>query len=277
MRRDSAARSMAGGAPPTMPATVRAYSEEENSRSASRRLRGAAPVAGGAVRRGRRAAGSRRLRRGRPWYDARSVFEQAENAENRRGIDGFAQRVVVEADVAAGDGNFQRAAGFGDAVDGFAELPHDFGLFGIAEIEAVGGGPGARADGGDVARGFGDGVHGAGARIERAPAAVAVGGKRERAARALEAHHGGIGRAGHGERVGAHHVIVLLEDPALRGDGRRGEQAAEIVGEIAAWRRERDARFGAGGTRTGRADAGARRRALDRPARRAGISAAMRP
>ena len=49
-------------------------------------------------------------------------------------------------------------AGFGDAVDGFAELPHHFGFFGIAEIEAIGGGPGARADGGHVARGFGDGV-----------------------------------------------------------------------------------------------------------------------
>ena len=219
-----------------MPATVRAYSEEENSRSASalmrcgtllaRRLRAAAIEQHDHVAFGAESHGQR----------ARGVFEHAEHAEDRRGIDGFAERVVVEADVAAGDGNGQRAAGFGDAVDGFAELPHDFGLFGIAEIEAIGGGPGARADGGHVARRFGDGVHGADARIERAPAAVAVGGKREGAARALEAHDGGIGGAGHDERVGAHHVIVLLEDPALRGDGRRGEQAAEICGEIGARR-----------------------------------------
>ena len=151
----------------------------------------------------------------------------------------------------------ERAAGFGDAVDGFAELPHHFGLFGIAEVEAIGGGPGARADGGDVARGFGDGVHRAGARIERAPAAVAAGGKRQRALRALEAHHGGVGGAGHGQRVGAHHVIVLLEDPALRGDGGRGQQAAEIFGEIGARRARACTR--------GSAAAAARRAARDGP------------
>ena len=113
-----------------------------------------------------------------------------------------------------------------------AELPHHFGFFGIAEIQAIRGGAGARAHCGDVARGFGDGMHCADARIERAPAAVAVGGKREGAMRAFEAHDGGIGRAGQDERIGAHHVIVLLEDPALGGDGGRGEQTAEIFGEV---------------------------------------------
>ena len=48
----------------------------------------------------------------------RRVFEHAEDSEDWRGIDGFAERVVVKADVAAGDGNGERAAGFGDAVDG---------------------------------------------------------------------------------------------------------------------------------------------------------------
>ena len=94
---------------------------------------------------------------------------------------GLAERIVVETDVAAGDRNVERAAGFGDAVDRFAELPHDFGLFGIAEVQAIGGGHGARAGAGDVARGFGDGVHRADARIEAHQRPLPSVGKRERA------------------------------------------------------------------------------------------------
>src|SRR6266849_2355779 len=143
------------------------------------------------------------------FQDAGGVVENTEDANDRGGVDGFAEGFVVEADVAAGDRRAEGGAGFGDAVDGFAELPHHFGLFGAAEVEAIRGGDGARAAGGHVAGGFGDGMHRADARIQLAPAAVAVGGEREAAfygagLRILDAHDGGIARAGAGERVGAH-------------------------------------------------------------------------
>ena len=102
------------------------------------------------------------------------VVEDADDSENRRGINALAKRLVVEADVAAGDGNLQFFAGFGDAVDRLRELPHDVGLFGIAEVEAVGRGNRSRAGTCDFAGGLGDGVHRAQARIEIAPASIAV-------------------------------------------------------------------------------------------------------
>ena len=70
------------------------------------------------------------------------VVQNADDAKNRRGIDAFAAGLVVERNVAAGDGRDERGAGFGDAVDGGRELGHDLGLLGIAEVEAVGGGHG---------------------------------------------------------------------------------------------------------------------------------------
>src|SRR6202043_2912123 len=78
----------------------------------------------------------------RDFQDLRGIVENAKDADDRRGIDRFAESFVVEADVAAGDGRAEGGAGFGEAVDGFAELPHHFGLFRAAEIEAIRGGDG---------------------------------------------------------------------------------------------------------------------------------------
>src|SRR5258708_36170049 len=113
------------------------------------------------------------------FQDVRGVVENAEDADDRRWIDRFAESFVVEADVAAGDGSAEGGAGFGEAVDGFAELPHHFGLFGAAKIEAIRGGDGPRAATSHVAGRFGDRVHCANARIQMAPAAIAVGGERK--------------------------------------------------------------------------------------------------
>src|SRR5229473_1009387 len=135
------------------------------------------------------------------FQDARGVFENAEDADDRRGINGFAESFIVETDVAAGDGSAEGGAGFAETVDDFAELPHHFGFFRAAEIEAIRGGDGPRAARGHVAGRFRDGVHGANAGIELAPAAVAVGGERERALddsclRILDAHDSCVARAG---------------------------------------------------------------------------------
>ena len=115
--------------------------------------------------------------------DRHSRLHQADDAEDRRGVDAFAEGLVVEADVAAGDGRFEERAGFGDAFDGFDQLRHDFGAFGIAEVEVVGRGDGQRAGGREVAAAFGHGEFRAFARIEIAVAAVAVerhGDRRDR-------------------------------------------------------------------------------------------------
>src|SRR5260370_16168629 len=111
--------------------------------------------------------------------DARGVFENAEDADDRRWIDRFAESFVVEADVAAGDGSAEGGAGFGEAVDGFAELPHHFGLFGAAKIEAIRGGDGPRAATSHVAGRYRDRGHCANARIQIAPAAHSLGGERK--------------------------------------------------------------------------------------------------
>ena len=107
-------------------------------------------------------------------------------------------------------------------------------------------------------RGFGDGVHGAGARIERAPAAVAVGGKRERAARALEADERGVGGARAGQCVGADHVVVLLEDPALDAmlalaSSFLGRNFGVVVGCFQRLREPQAGRRGTGAFRAARA------------------------
>src|SRR5258708_8492796 len=111
------------------------------------------------------------------FQEVRGVFEHAEHADDRRWIDRLAESFVVEADVAAGDGSAEGGAGFAETVDRFAELPHHFGLFGAAEIEAIRGGDGARAAASHVAGGFRDGVHRAKARIQLPPPPVTLAGK----------------------------------------------------------------------------------------------------
>src|SRR6266404_5763062 len=88
------------------------------------------------------------------------IVQDAYHPYNRRGIDAFAQRLVVEADIAAGDWSLQGFTGLGQAIDDLRELPHDLRLFRVAEVEAIGGshrnGTGTR----DIAGSLGDGMHG---------------------------------------------------------------------------------------------------------------------
>src|SRR6266516_861095 len=126
---------------------------------------------------------------------AGGVFENAQHANDRRGIDRFSEGFVIEADVPASDRRAQRGASFADSIDRLRKLPHQFGLFRAAEIEAVRGRDGPRAAASHVARRFRDGVHRAHTRIQLAPAAVAVGRERQRALydarlRILDAHDG---------------------------------------------------------------------------------------
>ena len=93
------------------------------------------------------------------------------------------RRLVVEADVAADDRDAERAARLAHAVDGLGQLPHHLGVLGVAEVQAVDERERAGADAREVEHRLGHDQRGAGARVDRAPAVVAVGGERQRRGR----------------------------------------------------------------------------------------------
>ena len=147
----------------------------------------------------------------------RRILEQPDHAEHRRGVDRLALGLVVEADVAAGNRHVERAARLADAAHGLAELPHDLGPLGVAEVQVVGRADRLGAGAGDVARRLGHGEHRAPIRVEVAVSAVAVHRHRQALPRALDAHD--AGRATRlRDGVGADRVVELLVGPSLAGD-----------------------------------------------------------
>ena len=160
------------------------------------------------------------------------VFEKANYTQHRSWINALSQSLVVEADVAAGDRDFEFLAGLSDAVNRLRELPHDVGLLGIGEVQAIRRADGSRARAGDVASGFGNRVHRAELRIEIAPSPVAIEGHRESALRAFDSNYAAITDPGSLHRVGLHHGIVLLVNPTLAADVGARKQLLEIVGQI---------------------------------------------
>ena len=58
------------------------------------------------------------------------VLDDSEDPHDRRREDRCVAGLVVEADVAAGDGYAELEAGVGKAAYGFRELPHDTGVLG---------------------------------------------------------------------------------------------------------------------------------------------------
>src|SRR5262249_5080295 len=91
----------------------------------------------------------------------------------------------------------------------------------------------SRSRAGNFARSLCDGMFRAEFRIEIAPASVAIEGHGEAAVCALDADHARISRTRSLDRVGLHHVIVLLPDPALTADVRADEKLLQIGAEIA--------------------------------------------
>ena len=160
---------------------------------------------------------------------ASRVLDHAHDTQDGRRVDGLAVGLVVQAHVAAGDRDVQRAACFGDALDGLGELPHDVGPLRVAEVQAVRRAHREGARAGHVARRLGDRQPRALARVEVAVAAVAVHGERQRPPGALDAHHARTHARGR-DGVRPHHVIVLPVDPALARHLRGGEQGEERVG-----------------------------------------------
>ena len=114
-----------------------------------------------------------------PKRPKRDVFEQANHADGRRGRDGSARGLVVQADIAADDGHVEGATRLGQSADGLGQLPGNGRLSGIAEVEAIRDGDGLCSDAGEVPGGLGDGLGGALARIEARVTRIAIGGQGE--------------------------------------------------------------------------------------------------
>ena len=162
-----------------------------------------------------------------------NVFENADDSDHGCWIDSFAQGFVIKADVAASNRNVKFLAGLSDAINHLRELPHDVRLLWIAEIQAIGRAHRSRTRASHVACRIGDGVHRPKLRIEIAPPAVAIERHGEPALRALDADDASIPGARTFNRVGLHHVVVLLPDPTLPADIRTGEQVLQVAREIA--------------------------------------------
>ena len=117
----SRSRSSSGGTPRTSPCTTFRYSLPPSSPRSHRAAR----------RRRRRAE-----RPARPRVAASSISPTTPSTGVGRIA--FAVRLVVEADVAAGDRDVERAARRANTLDRARELPHDLRPLGIAEVQAVG-------------------------------------------------------------------------------------------------------------------------------------------
>ena len=134
--------------------------------------------------------------------------------------------LVVERDVAAGHRGAERAAGVGDPAARLAELEEHFGLFGVAEVEAVGDAERPRPGAGDIAGRLRDGRLAALIGIERDQPVVAVHADGDPEPGARNPEHAGVSAGPqHGRRL--HGGVVLLVHPALAGDAGRVEQGRQ--------------------------------------------------
>ncbi|CDZ90877.1 hypothetical protein RHRU231_760036 [Rhodococcus ruber] len=151
------------------------------------------------------------------------VVDHAEHGDDRGRQDRSGPGLVVEADVAAGDGNAELRAPVGETAHGLLELPHHARILGRAEVQAVGHGLRGGTGDGDVAVGLGEGELRAGVRVELGVAARSVGGERDPAAGLLvDADHARVGVLGE-HRVAADVAVVLLGDPLAAAQLRRAD------------------------------------------------------
>ena len=113
-------RSASGGMPPSRPCTTAAHSEPPSSGRIAPSTTMSSPARNVAARRA-----------------LAQLVDQPEHAGDGRGMDVVVARRVVEADVAADDGDAERLARLAHALDDLGELPHHLGVLGVAEVEAV--------------------------------------------------------------------------------------------------------------------------------------------
>ena len=169
---------------------------------------------------------------GGPGRSPVQVVDHAKEADDGRGINVGARRLVVEADVATDNRDPEGDTGLGNAVHGLRELPHHLGVLGIAEVEAVHDGQRSGPNAGQVHQRLGDHPGRTTAGVDGTPAVVAVGGHGQ-APTGLDAgggvpelqHRGIVARTHH--RVQEQLVVVLPVDP-----GRIHQQVQQVETRI---------------------------------------------
>src|SRR5258705_633582 len=142
--------------------------------------------------------------------DRGHIADEADAADDGRGRDRAAARLVVERHVPRDDGNAELIGGARDALDRLLELPADLGLLRVAEVEAVGERERLAAGARNIHRSL---HHGAPARREWIALAEPppVEGDSD-PARAVDAQHRRVETwPAHGAR--ADEMVVLLEHP----------------------------------------------------------------
>jgi hypothetical protein len=143
-------------------------------------------------------------------------------------MDRAAVRLVVERDV-PGDDRTPEGLGCGcDSFDGLGELPADFRLLRIAEVETVREAERLAADTGDVARGLENRERPAHERVERGDPPLAVQADREPPHRRPQAQHGCV-ESRPPNRPRAHELVVAAEDELATSQRRRRQQLEEGV------------------------------------------------
>ena len=152
--------------------------------------------------------------------------QQADAPDGGGGQDTGAVCFIVQADIARHDGEAERAAGLANSFDRAHQLPHDLGLFRIAEVQVVGRGQRARAHRHQVAPGFGHGLLAAFDRVRLDVARGHIAGKGQRLGRAVDADHTRA-KARRADRVGHDHAVILLPHPGLVGVAGRSDQGAQ--------------------------------------------------
>ena len=129
-------------------------------------------------------------------------------------------------------GQREGPAGFGHPVDALRELPHDLGVLGVAEVQAVDHGHRRRPDAGQVGHALGQRQRRAGPGVEGAGAGIGVGGHRHAAVGGGQPgtgqpqQRGVAARSDH--RVQEELVVVLAVDPARRAQQRQQVGAAVV-------------------------------------------------
>ena len=112
--------------------------------------------------------------------------DQPDPADGGGGQDARAVGFVIERDIARDDGEGKGGAGGTDALDRAHQLPHDLRLFGVAEVQVVGGGQGGGPHGDQVAIRLCHGLFAAFERVSRNIARGHVRGEGDGFGRAVD-------------------------------------------------------------------------------------------
>ncbi len=111
--------------------------------------------------------------------DVIGPFNEADHRDRWGGVDRAVWTLIIETDVAAGDGRVESATSLGQAAHGFAQLPEGLRVVGIAEIEIVGRAERRGSSASQISRRLCDGDFSAFVRVEIDVGGVAINGKGE--------------------------------------------------------------------------------------------------